>query len=102
MGIITYFIPYLFVFASLIRLQREPTGAETMRIPGGKPVAIALGTLGFTTTLVTIVASVMPASDEPHKLLAVAKIVGLTALLLAIGVLMFKFGRERNAKLPAS
>ncbi len=102
MGIITYFIPYLFVFASLIRLQREPTGAETMRIPGGKPAAIALGTLGFTTTLVTIVASVMPASDEPHKLLAVAKIVGLTALLLAIGVLMFKFGRERNAKLPAS
>ena len=26
MGIITYFIPYLFVFASLIRLQREPAG----------------------------------------------------------------------------
>jgi amino acid transporter len=97
MGIITYFIPYLFVFASLIRLQREPTGPETMRIPGGKPAAIALGTLGFTTTLITILASVMPAADEPHKLLAIAKIVGLTALLLAIGVLMFEFGKHRNA-----
>jgi glutamate:GABA antiporter len=102
MGIITYFIPYLFVFASLIRLQREPTPAETMRIPGGKPAAIAFGTLGFTTTLITIVASVMPAADEPHKLLAVAKIVGLTAILLAVGVLAFEFGKQRNAKLPVS
>ncbi|MGA8557308.1 MAG: APC family permease [Candidatus Acidiferrales bacterium] len=102
MGIITYFIPYLFVFASLIRLQREPTPAETMRIPGGKPAAIAFGTLGFTTTLITIVASVMPAADEPHQLLAVAKIVGLTAILLAVGVLAFEFGKQRNAKLPVS
>ena len=101
MGIITYFIPYLFVFASLIRLQREPAAPETMRIPGGRPAAIALGTLGFTATLVTIVFSVIPAADEPHKLLAVAKIVGLTALLLAVGVLLFAFGKSRAAKIPA-
>ena len=101
MGIVTYFIPYLFVFASLIRLQREPAAPETMRIPGGRPAAIALGTLGFTTTLVTIVFSVIPAADEPHKLLAVAKIVGLTALLLAVGVLLFAFGKSRAAKIPA-
>jgi amino acid transporter len=101
MGIITYFIPYLFVFASLIRLQREPAAPETMRIPGGRPAAIALGTLGFATTLVTIVFSVIPAADEPHKLLAVAKIVGLTALLLAVGVLLFAFGKSRAAKIPA-
>jgi amino acid transporter len=101
MGIVTYFIPYLFVFASLIRLQREPAAPETMRIPGGRPAAIALGTLGFTTTLVTIVFSVIPAADEPHKLLAVAKIVGLTALLLAVGVLLFALGKSRAAKIPA-
>jgi glutamate:GABA antiporter len=100
MGIITYFIPYLFVFASLVRLQREPAAPETMRIPGGRPAAIALGTLGFTTTLVTIVFSVIPDADEPHKLLAVAKIVGLTALLLAVGVLLFAFGKSRAAKIP--
>ena len=67
MGIITYFIPYLFVFASLIRLQREPVAPETMRIPGGRPVATALAALGFVTTLVTIIFSVIPAADEPHK-----------------------------------
>jgi amino acid transporter len=101
MGIITYFIPYLFVFASLIRLQREPAGTEVMRIPGGRPAAIALGVLGFTTTLVTIAFSVIPAEDEPHKVLAVVKIVGLTALLLAMGVFAFAWGKSHAAKNPA-
>src|SRR5580698_4747778 len=101
MGIITYFIPYLFVFASLIRLQREPAGADVMHIPGGRPAAFALGVLGFATTLVTIAFSVIPADDEPHKILAVVKIVGLTALLLAIGVFAFAWGKSHAAKSPA-
>jgi glutamate:GABA antiporter len=98
MGIITYFVPYLFVFASLIRLQREPVAAGTIRIPGGRPVATALGALGFMTTLITIVFSVIPAADEPHKFEAVAKIVGLTGVLLAVGALLYAFRRQQAAK----
>jgi amino acid transporter len=96
MGIISYFIPYLFVFAALIRFQREPAGPEVIRVPGGRPVAIVLGVLGFTATLVTIVFSVMPAADEPHKLLAVGKIVGLTLVLLGLGVVAFLWGKSHN------
>jgi amino acid transporter len=98
MGIISYFIPYLFVFASLIRLQREPAGPDIMRIPGGKRVATALGALGFTTTLITIIFSVLPAEDDPHQALAVVKIVGLTLLLLAMGVFVFVWGKSQAAK----
>jgi glutamate:GABA antiporter len=101
MGIITYFIPYLFVFASLIRLQGEEAGLDVVRIPGGRPVAFAVGVLGFVTTLVTIVCSMIPANDEPHKILAVAKIVGLTAILLAAGVFVFGWGKSQAAKNPA-
>ena len=43
MAIICYFIPYLFMFASMIKLQREPAGPEVMRVPGGRPVATLLG-----------------------------------------------------------
>ncbi len=98
MGIITYFVPYLFVFASLIRLQREPVAAGTIRIPGGRPVATALGVLGFMTTLITIIFSVIPAADEPHKFVAVAKIVGLSGVLLAVGALLYAVGGQRAAK----
>jgi amino acid transporter len=98
MGIISYFIPYLFVFAALIRFQRDSVGPEVLRIPGGKAVAIAIGALGFATTLVTIVFSVMPTADEPHKLLAVTKIVGSTIVLLGFGVLAFLWGKSHKQK----
>jgi hypothetical protein len=57
-----------------------------------------VGALGFTTTLVTIAFSVLPAEDDPHKILAVIKIIGLTILLLALGVFVFVLGKSQAAK----
>ena len=96
MSIIGTFIPFLFTFAALMHMQKEPTGPEVFRVPGGKPTARALGVVGFVTTLFTIVASVAPAADEPHKVLAVTKIAGLTGVLLAIGVVLYLLGRHRQ------
>ncbi|MGB6265855.1 MAG: APC family permease [Candidatus Acidiferrales bacterium] len=98
MGIISYFIPYLFVFASLVRLQREPAAKGVIRIPGGRRAAVAIGALGFATTLVTIACSLIPAADEPHPWLAVLKIVGLTAVLILLGVVTFRWGKAHAAR----
>ncbi len=94
LGVITYFVPYLYVFASLIRVQGQPPGPGVMRIPGGRPVATLLGALGFTTTSIAIVLSFLPPADEPNKLLAVLKIAGGTALLLGLGGAIYRFGRR--------
>jgi hypothetical protein len=64
MAIISYFIPYLFVFASVT------TGS----------IALAL----------------MPAEDEPDKLLAVTKVAGLTILLVTGGALVYFLGTRRR------
>ena len=95
MGIIAYFIPFLFMFAALIRLQREPAGPDVMRVPGGPPVAIALAALGFLTTSISIVLACIPANEEPHKMLAVIKLVGASLLLVAIGAAVYISGRRR-------
>jgi glutamate:GABA antiporter len=95
MGVITYFIPYLYVFAAMYRLQREPAGAEVIRVPGGKPVAQLISVVGFATTTLTIVLSLLPPPDEPNKPLAVLKIVGLTGLLILIGVGIYWAGKKR-------
>ena len=89
MSIIAYFIPYLFLFASMIRLQNRPAPPDIIRVPGGRPVATALATIGLLSTALTIVLSVIPGEDEPHKLLAVAKVLISTAVLIGIGVAIF-------------
>jgi amino acid transporter len=98
MSIIAYFIPYLFMFAAMIRLQREPAGPGVIRVPGGKPVALVLASVGFATTAVSIGLSMLPPESEPRQGLAVLKIVGLTALLLLIGVALYASGRGRAAR----
>jgi amino acid transporter len=96
MGVITYFVPYVFLFGAMIRLQSVPAGPGVFRVPGGRPVAVALAVVGLATTLATIGLSVLPPPDEANKLLAVAKIVGLSALLLGAGVVVYAGGRGRR------
>ncbi len=89
MSIITYFIPYLFLFAAMIRLQREPLPNGIFRLPGGRNSAVIIASTGFVTTLLAIVLSVIPSSDDPHPALAVIKVLGSTILMLAIGIAVY-------------
>jgi amino acid transporter len=95
MAIISYFLPYLYLFLAMIRLQNRPAGPEVRRVPGGKPVAIALASVGLLSTALTIVLSVVPASDEPNKPLAVAKVLGGTIVLVGAGVAVFLLEKRR-------
>jgi amino acid transporter len=98
MGVIVYFIPYLYLFASMIKLQREVAGPEVIRVPGGTTVAKLVATLGFITTTVTIALSLIPRPDEPNKALALFKIVGGTGALVLLGVWLYAAGKRRAAR----
>jgi amino acid transporter len=95
MGVITYFIPYLCLFAAMIKLQREPAGPDVIRVPGGTLVAKLVATVGFLTTTLTIALSLIPQPDEPNKLLALLKVVGGCGALLLIGVAIYVMGKRR-------
>jgi glutamate:GABA antiporter len=95
MGILSFFLPYLFLFAAMIKLQGRHAGPEVRRVPGGKPVAILLASVGLGSTALTIVLSAFPAHDDPNKPLAVAKVVGGTIVLVGAGVGVFLLERRR-------
>jgi amino acid transporter len=95
MGVITYFIPYLYLFAAMIKLQREPAGPDVIRVPGGTRVAILVATLGFLTTALTIALSLIPQPDEPNKPLALLKVVGGCGALVLIGAWIYFAGKRR-------
>jgi amino acid transporter len=98
MGVITYFIPYLYLFAAMIKLQREPAGPDVIRVPGGKTVAKLVATVGFLTTTLTIALSLIPQPDEPNKPLALFKILGGTGALVLIGVWLYMAGKHRATR----
>jgi amino acid transporter len=99
MSVISLFIPYLFLFSAMIRLQSRPVAPGVRRVPGGKPVAIALASIGLLSTLVTIVLSVIPSAEETNKPLAIAKVLGSTAVLVGLGVALFLVSLWRTHRL---
>ena len=97
MSVISYFIPFLFLFASTIRLSKAPMPEGAARLPGGRSVAVALACLGFAMTAVALVLAFVPPEDEPNKTLAVVKIAGLTLLLVAGGLAAYWRSARRAA-----
>jgi glutamate:GABA antiporter len=95
MGIITAFLPFAMVFLAVIALQREGTPPGVFRLPGGRVTATAMACLGFATTIAGLILATFPSPDEPHKALALAKIVGSTVVVLAAGALIYALGRRR-------
>lgn len=95
MGVITYFLPFLVLFAALIRLQRQPAAGGTRHVPGGVRGAFVLGALGFASTLVALVLALIPSPGTPHPTAAVLKVVGANAVLIAAGAWVFGASRRR-------
>lgn len=98
MSIITYFIPYLFLFAAMARLQSRPAGPDVRRVPGGRPVALAIALVGFLSASAAIVLSVFPAPDDPHKAFAVVKVLLSTTGLVLAGILLFAVALKKRAQ----
>lgn len=97
MAVIVNFVPFLYIFASMYRLQREPAGGGVIRVPGGPVVARVLALLGFTVSALAIVLACVPAPDEPNKLFAVAKVVGASGAIIAIGAGVYWWGARSRS-----
>jgi amino acid transporter len=93
MGIITYFLPYLLMFSSVIKVQSEPPPPGVVRPPGGRITATVLAAIGFAVTAAAMVLACVPDAAEPNKALAVLKVIGSSALLIGVGQILYMRGR---------
>ncbi len=96
--VITTLMPFVFLFGSALKMHAEPQTPITIRIWGGKWTVLISALIGLATTLVAIIFAGFPADDDPNKTLAVAKVIGLTAIVLLGGAAIYLAGRRRAAE----
>jgi glutamate:GABA antiporter len=91
-AIILYFIPFLYMFAGVIKLAKRTDRTENehaVLIPGGIPgVWIAAG-LGFVVVLLGIFVSLVPPGDSSDKLGFELKLVGGTFASILLGLVLY-------------
>jgi amino acid transporter len=102
--LIVYFLPYLYMFASAIRLRREilrQPGA--IPVPGGKFGSVFWNSLGFVTTFVSIVLALIPPADTPDKMSFFVQVFIGSFGFLAAGLVLYALaeGRRLSFEPPA-
>jgi glutamate:GABA antiporter len=99
-AIILYFIPFLYMFAAIIKLASRKDRTENphaVLVPGGRSGVWISGGLGFFVVLLGIFVSLVPPGDSSNRLGFELKLVGGTAASILLGLMLY--WRGARAKL---
>jgi amino acid transporter len=91
-AIILYFIPFLYMFAAVIKLSRRKDRKQNphaVLVPGGVPGVWIAGGLGFIVVLIGIIVSLVPPGDSSDKLGFELKLVGGTVASVLLGLILY-------------
>ena len=84
--LILYFIPYLYMFAAVVKLRGAAASeVGVIPIPGGRLGMFLVVGLGLASTLISITFSMVPSDAVASPRLFVAKVVGGTASFMLVG-----------------
>ena len=90
--IIIYFIPFLYMFAAVIKLVNRPdrrTNPQAVLIPGGKIGVWLTAGIGFLIVLVCMVISLVPPGDSTNKFMFEVKVVAMTVVAILLGLVLY-------------
>ncbi len=91
-GIILYFVPFLYMFAAVIKLAHRKDRNENphaVLVPGGVPGVWICGGLGFAVVLGGIALSLVPPGGTSNKLSFFLTLIAGTAGSILIGLLLY-------------
>jgi amino acid transporter len=102
-AIILYFIPFLYMFAAVIKLAHRKDRADNphaILVPGGIPGIWICGGLGFVVVLGGIMVSLVPPGDSASKLGFELKLLAGTITSLLIGLFLYWRGARAQRSAP--
>ena len=98
-AVILYFIPFLYMFAAVIRMRRRPDRRENehaILVPGGQAGVWICGGLGFVVVLIGILVSLIPPGESSNKLGFELKLLVGTVASIVLGLGLYWRGARRK------
>ena len=97
MSVLSYALPFLFLFAVMIAIQSRPFPADSWRAPGGRAMALFIGWGGLLGTITAVVCTLVPSPDAADQMGEVIKLVVASACLILSGAGAYVLARFRPA-----
>jgi glutamate:GABA antiporter len=96
MTVLSYTLPFLFLFAVFLAVQRRAAPADAWRMPGGRGAALVVGAVGLTATIVAVLCTLVPSPDAKDQLGEMLKLVLACGVLTFSGVAFYAAARWRS------
>jgi amino acid transporter len=100
MSVILYFIPFLYMYAAVIKLAYRPdrkANDQVVLVPGGKAGVWIAGSLAFLITLVSMIVSGISPEGPSNRFVFLGKVVACTVGFIGIGLLLYWNGARQKA-----
>jgi len=102
MSVLSYTLPFLFLFAVFMTVQGKLTPPDAWRVPGGRGVARLIGAVGLLATIAAVACTLVPSPDAKDQFGEVLKLVFASAVLIVSGVAFYVAARWRAARARVS
>ncbi len=99
--IVTYFVPYLYMFAALLVMQRHPAAEGVRRVPFAPYGAYLAGGTGFVVTATSLVFALIPSESVADPTFFYITVFGALTVLTIVGVGLYVSGKSRRQRLEA-
>jgi amino acid transporter len=100
MSVILYFIPFLYMYAAVIKLSYRAdrdSNQQAVLIPGGHAGVWITGVLGFVITLGSMALAAIPPETAKSKLAFDLNVVLWTAIFIGIGLVLYWRGATKKS-----
>jgi len=97
MTVLSYILPFVFLFAVLIAVQSRPAPDSAWTIPGGPRAGRVVGWTGLLFTISALICTLAPSPDAPDKTAAILKVVIACAALVGAGGVAYLVSRRFGA-----
>jgi amino acid transporter len=97
MSVLSYTLPFLFLFAAYLRAQSMPAPAGAWTSPGGATGARVIGVVGFVVTLSAVLCSLVPSPDAEDPTGATLKLLWASAVLMLSGAALYGLAKLRRS-----
>jgi glutamate:GABA antiporter len=96
--LLIYFIPFVYLFVSLIILRKRDQAAGAKK---GIASAVVIGGTGALVTMFAMVIATIPPSGTEHRTLFFVKVVGGAAMFIAFGGVLYWRAQRRLSRVAA-
>ena len=95
MTVLSYTLPFLFLFAVFLAVQRRAAPADAWTMPGGRTAALAVGAVGLTAAIVAVLCTLVPSPDAKDQVGEMVKLVVASGVLIFSGVAFYAAAKWR-------